>query len=169
MLRDLAMLKQRFTQLMETLRTAYLPLLTGTSRDKRVESLLLHFLDDTLREEFYRLVREIMRIYDILSPDEYLRSYIDDYELAAEMYALLREKFDNRAILDREFSRKTARLVQEHTHSSPIRTTREIYEIDEHLLKKLAENHESDTEQVFNLVNLLEGIDGTRMRFIYGR
>jgi hypothetical protein len=43
-----------------------------------------------------------------------------------------------------------------------IRSSREIYEIDEHLLKKLAENHESDTEQVFNLVNLLENIDGTR-------
>jgi type I restriction enzyme R subunit len=140
--------------------------LTGSTRDKRVEALLLHFLDDTLREEFYQVVREILKIYDILSPDEYLRPYIDDYELAAEMYALLREKYDNRPILDREFSRKTAELVREHTQSSPIRSTREIYEINEHLLKKLEENRESDTEHVFNLVNLLERIDGVREPYL---
>jgi len=55
-------------------------------------------------------------------------------------------------IIDKEFTRKTAKLVQKHTKTEKIKSTLDIYEINEHTLKKLEESNASDTEKVFNLL-----------------
>ena len=67
-------------------------------------------------------------------------------------------------MVDKEFTRKTAKLVQEHTDSGKIKSTLEVYEINEKTLKKLEEDSSSDTEKIFNLlrsigVTISKGVD----------
>jgi len=57
--------------------------------------------------------------------------------------------------IDRDFARKTARLVQEQTRGSPIHEPGEIYEIREDTLDALAASDEPDTIKVFNLLKVL--------------
>jgi type I restriction enzyme R subunit len=68
------------------------------------------------------------------------------------MYNILKEAYDPNIIIDREFTRKTAQLVRDNTKCGEIKSSLEIYEINEHTLRKLQESNASDTEKVFNLL-----------------
>jgi len=151
-LHDIAVLKERFGGMMREAKADYLSLVKQGGRDKAVEALLNHFMDEEKRHGFYAFFRELSDIYEILSPDAFLRPYVEDYETLARMYRILREAFEPGAIVDREFFRKTAKLVQERTKSGDIRDALEIYEINEETLRKIQKSKASDTEKVFNLL-----------------
>lgn len=158
---DLEILKTRFTELMDEAKRRYLILITGKSQDKAVEVILNHFMDEEARHEYYSFYKELSSIYEILSPDAFLRPYVEDYETLSRIYKILREAFDPGIPIDKDFLRKTAKLVQEHTKSGVIQPTLDIYEINEETLKKIEESKASDTEKIFNL---LKGIVGTVTR-----
>jgi type I restriction enzyme R subunit len=153
---DMNVLKERFSTLIKEARENYLALTKGKSQDKAVEALLEYFKDEERRHEYYQFFKEISAIYDVLSPDAFLRPFIADYETLSRMYRILKEAYEPGISVDREFSRKTARLVQEHTKSGAIKAALDIYEIDEHTLKKIEESKASDTEKVFNLLKSIE-------------
>ena len=48
--------------------------------DKAVETLLEHFKDEEVKREFYKFFREVFDIYEMISPDAFLRPYINDIE-----------------------------------------------------------------------------------------
>ena len=54
-------------------RTKYLPIPQGKSGDKAVEAVLEHFRDKESAQEFYAFFRELEELYEILSPDAFLR------------------------------------------------------------------------------------------------
>ena len=153
---DIEVLKGRFLQLIADARRKYLILIDGRTQDKAVESVLGHFMDEEIRHEYYQFFRDVSTIYDILSPDAFLRPYIEDMETLARMYRILREAYEPDILLDREFSRKTARLVQEHTRTGEIKSTLDIYEIGEDTLRRIEESAASDTEKVFNLIKSIQ-------------
>ena len=158
---DLEVLKTRFTELMDEAKSRYLKLITGKSQDKAVEAILNHFMDEQIRHEYYSFYKELSSIYEILSPDAFLRPYVEDYDTLSRIYKILREAFDPGTPIDKDFLRKTAKLVQQHTKSGVIQPTLDIYEINEETLRKIEESKASDTEKIFNL---LKGIVGTVTR-----
>jgi type I restriction enzyme R subunit len=148
---DIDVLKARFTQLMAQEAQQYLGLARGKTRDKAVEAVLEYFLNEEIRHTFYAFFHELSDIYEILSPDSFLRPYIDDVDKLAKMYRMVRENFDPGISVDREFSRKVARLVQDHTVSSEIGEPGEIYEINDKVIRFIEGQPVSDIEKVFNL------------------
>ena len=46
-------------------------------------------------------------------------------------------------MVDKEFTRKTAKLVQEYTSSGPIRSSLDIYEINGDTIKKIEEDEKN--------------------------
>lgn len=149
---DINILKHRFTELMKKSESDYLNIVRKHEKDKAVESLLKNFSDENLRQEFYSFFKELSDIYEIISPDAFLRPYIENYNTLIRIYRILREAYDSGILVDREFTRKTAKLVQEHTHSGEIKPSLDIYQIDGDTLRKLEEDNASDTEKVFNLL-----------------
>lgn len=149
---DIQVLKERFTTLIQQGQTTYLALIKGKTKDKAVEALLTYFRDEQTRQDFYAFFHELSDIYEILSPDAFLRSYIESFDTIARIYKILKEAYEPGIITDKEFARKTAKLVQEHTKSGVIKSTIDIYEIDEHTLKKLEKETATDTEKIFNLL-----------------
>jgi type I restriction enzyme R subunit len=154
--KDIEILKQRFSDMIKIARTNYLTLIKGKTKDKAVEAVLDYFRNDKARQEFYEFFKEISAIYEILSPDSFLRPFIDDFDTLARMFKIVLEAYEPGVIIDREFTRKTAKLVQEKTKSEQIKSTLDVYEINEKTLRKLEEESTSDTEKVFNLLRSLD-------------
>jgi len=149
---DIELLKHRFEELIVQAKTTYLTLIKGKTKDKAVEAILQEFRDNEKRQKFYEFFKEIADIYEIISPDAFLRPHMKYYDTLARMFRILREAYEPGTMVDKEFTRKTAKLVQEHTKSGQIKTTLEVYEIDEKTIKKIEEDNATDTEKVFNLL-----------------
>jgi type I restriction enzyme R subunit len=149
---DVDFLKDRFKELMDIAKKEYLTIIKGKTRDKAIEAVLEYFRDEDKRQDYYEFFSEISDIYEIISPDKFLRPYIEDFDTLTRMYKILREAYDLGIVIDKEFARKTAKLVQEHTRSSSIKDTLDIYEIDENTIKRIEEDNATDTEKIFNLM-----------------
>jgi len=148
----LDILKARFHERIAKGQSEYLPPIKGKTTDKAAEAALELFRDENKRQEYYGYFRELEDLYEILSPDPFLREFINDYQKLADLYALLRSAYDNQGITDRELARKTAHLVQEYTQAGVIHEAVAIQEITPRTLKKIAESSQSDTVKVFNLL-----------------
>jgi len=154
--RDITVLKESFTEFMTDAGDSYLKLVENRNRDKAVEAVLEYFRNEEERHEYYEFFKEISDIYDILSPDRFLRPYVEDFETLARMYKILKEAYEPGISIDKEFSRKTAKLVQRYTKSGKIKSGLEVYEINENTLRKIKESRTSDTEKIFNLLKSIE-------------
>jgi len=145
-------LKRRFRELMEKGIAEYLSLQRGKSGDKAVEAVLEHFRDRERREEFYRFFQELEELYEILSPDPFLRPFLVDYQELVRMYKLVKEAFEPGSPVDRAFLRKTAEIVQEHTHTPGVGELGPVYALDSRALEKLTQADVPETVRVFNLI-----------------
>ncbi|MDM7325058.1 MAG: HsdR family type I site-specific deoxyribonuclease [Thermus sp.] len=149
-------LRERFGALMEEGRRKY-----GTGKasvaedDKLAEEVLLRFRDKELREAFYRYFRELEEVYEILSPDPFLRPYLEDYQRLVEMYRLLRSAYEPRVLVDKSFLRKTAAIVQKHSHTGAVREPQTTYQLGPQALLALLREEKPETVKVFNLLKEL--------------
>jgi type I restriction enzyme R subunit len=148
-------LKERFESLMAEGREKYLPLVKDKVADKAAEAVLEYFRDKEKRHEFYQYFKELQDIYEILSPDPFLRPFMPDYEELARMYRMLRANYEPGISIDREFLRKTARLVQEHTDAVFSGQPTKFYKLDEETLEKILNDNKPDTVKVFNLLKAI--------------
>jgi len=152
----LDVLKERFEELMKRGRLEYLPLLKGEcDADKVAEAILEHFRDREKRETFYANIRELQEVYEILSPDPFLRPYLEDYTNLVEMYRLLRSAYDPHLPLDKSFLRKTAEIVRQHTTTTEVREPTATYEVGPAKLMELLRQDKPETVKVFNLLKAL--------------
>lgn len=152
----LDVLKDRFVALMDQGRSKYLPILAGKTGDKAVEAVLEYFRDKETRHEFYEYCRELQEVYEIISPDAFLRPYMTDYEELARMYHVVRANYERGVLVDKSFLRKTAKLVQEHTQTGEIRDPEDVYKLNAATLEKLASAEKPDTVKIFNLLKALD-------------
>ncbi|MDE1871211.1 MAG: HsdR family type I site-specific deoxyribonuclease [Candidatus Micrarchaeota archaeon] len=157
-IKDIEVLKDKFKSLMEHDAKTYLSIIKGKTQDKAVEAILNHFKNEVRRKDFYEFYNELSNIYEIVSPDSFLRDYIEDYDTLSRMVKILKEAYEPGIVIDREFSRKTAKLVQEHTKVGQIKSSLDVYEINQDTIKKLEKNQASDTEKVFNLLKSIEKV-----------
>jgi len=145
-------LRVRFADMMSRGRQEYLGLIAGKRADKAAEAALEEFRDEEKRQAYYRFFRELEALYEILSPDPSLRGFLEDYNGLADLYALLRSAYEGGKPIDRELARKTAYLVQKHTHGGRIRGAMTIYEITPKSLEQISQCDQPKTIKVFNLL-----------------
>lgn len=148
-------LQRRFAELLAQGRQDYLGIGRGLHADKEVEAIVEHFRDEDQRTALQEYVSEVENLFEIISPDAFLRPYLDDYDAIMRIYAIVREAFYPGIDVDRSFLRKTAELVQEHTTASPIRGISGIHKLTEETLEQLTLMDTPDTVKVVNLVKLL--------------
>ncbi len=107
---------------------AYLPFTKGWD-DKAKERAIEHFEDKDKREVFFKFFRGLQNLYDILSPDAFLREFIADYQALATLYGLIRTAYSDRIYVDKELTAKTQELLQEHTESNPFEVPGAVYQV----------------------------------------
>ncbi|MEZ6131160.1 MAG: HsdR family type I site-specific deoxyribonuclease [Planctomycetaceae bacterium] len=152
----LAVLKKRFEDQMQVGRQQYLTLTKGHKGDKAVEALLEHFRDKEPREEFYNYFRELEELHEIISPDPFMRPFITDFTELASMYELVRGAYDRGISMDKEFMRKTAKLVRKNTQTSGIQEPTKLQKLNAEMLQAIADGDEPDTVKVFNLLKAID-------------
>jgi type I restriction enzyme R subunit len=151
-------LHKRFVALMAQGREEFLGVGKDLHADKQVEAIVEHFRDEGRRTALQEFVSELENLFEIISPDAFLRPYLDEYDALMRIYAIVREAFYPGLDVDRSFLRKTAELVQTHTSASPIGVTNEIHKLTPDTLDHLMLKDTPDTVKVVNLVKLLHDL-----------
>jgi type I restriction enzyme R subunit len=152
-IQNIDVLKDRFTLLMREQAGEYLPLTKGWD-DKAKEGAIDYFAEKKKREEFFRVFRQIQNLYDILSPDAFLRPYIEEYQALAELYGLIRNAYSPRPYVDTELTAKTRDLLHQHTGSS-MELPGTIHQLGAKELEALRQSGVADTTKVLNLRKIL--------------
>lgn len=153
--KDIALLKERFVQKLTSDTEPYFELLVGPFDDRLAGVLIEHFRDEETRKAFFKLYNEIEMLYEIISPDAFLRPYVDRFITLSSMYQIVRNAFTKDLRIDREFQKKTAGLVQEHIQSSPIKLGTEVVEIDEKGISLIKDRQQSGEVRVINLIKTI--------------
>lgn len=156
-IRNLDVLRELFRTMMTEQARAYLPLTRGMD-DKAKERAVVAMQDKEQREAFFTFFRQLQSLYDILSPDIFLRPFIENYNALAVLYSWVRQAYSDRVYVDREFTRKTKELLQQHTASGVLEPPTVVYEIGQQQLAALRESSAADTVKVLNLRKLLAGL-----------
>ena len=155
--KDIALLKQLFKAKMESKAPAYLALVTRDFNDKDVDNLIEHFRDKERRKEFFKEYKEIEMLYEIISPDAFLRPFIDDYRTLSSIYAVVRNAYAKMVYVDRAFQAKTNDLVRTHIGATMAADKRaEFVAIDKSTIETIKESQKGDATKVINLVKSIE-------------
>jgi type I restriction enzyme R subunit len=156
--KDIQLLKHLFKAKMEENVPPYLQLIKYSFNDKDTDNLIAYFRDKSRRKEFFKLYKEVEMLYEIISPDKFLRPYIDNYTTLSAIYQIVRNAYTRRVQVDREFQRKTNELIQNKIGMSNLQQVNEFFEINEETIKKIQDTQENDNTRVINLVKSIEKI-----------
>jgi type I restriction enzyme, R subunit len=154
--KDLGLLKVLFKNKMEQKVPPYLQLVWRGFDDKDVDRLIEHFRDKERRKEFFKEFKELEMLYEIISPDAFLRPYIEPYTSIASIYAVVANAYGRRIQIDRAFQRKTNELVQKHVTSSPIAAVTDFVAITAETIDLIRESEGGDDTKVINLIKSIE-------------
>jgi type I restriction enzyme, R subunit len=156
--KDLALLKGLFRNKMEQQAPAYLALMQHNFNDRDVDNLIEHFRDPERRKAFFKEYKEIEMLYEIISPDAFLRPFIADYGTLSGIYQVVRKAYARRVNVDRDFQGKTNSLVQEHIGSYGVGNLDNLVAIDAATIELIKNRDEGDGTKVVNLVKSIEKI-----------
>ena len=150
--KDLKLLKVLFKNKMESKAPEVLGLIARNFDDKDVDALIEHFRDPERRKAFFKEYKEIEMLYEIISPDAFLRPFISDYGTLSAIYAVVRKAYAKRVMVDRDFQRKTSALVQRHIGTSYILPVEDTLKINEDTVKYIVDKKGGDNSKVINLI-----------------
>ena len=154
--KDLALLKGLFQSKMEQRASVYLGLLQSNFDDRDVERLIEHFRDPERRKAFFREFKEIEMLYEIISPDAFLRPFMEAYGTLSHMYRVVAKAYTRTVQVDRDFQSKTEALVQAHVDSYGLGALGRLVKLDEDAIEAIKQGQEGEGTKVINLVKSIE-------------
>jgi type I restriction enzyme R subunit len=154
--KDIGLLKQLFKAKMESKAKAYLALVTQNFNDKDVDNLIEHFRDKDRRKEFFKEYKEIEMLYEIISPDAFLRPFLDDYATLSSIYAVVRKAYAKTVYIDKAFQRKTNELVQKHIDSTVMEQGDKFVKLDHATIDAIKKSEKGKAVKVINLIKSIE-------------
>lgn len=155
-IKDLALLKSLFKSKMEEKVPAYIELIDHNFDDRDVDSLIEHFRDKERRKAFFKEYKEIEMLYEIISPDKFLRPYLSDYATLSGIYEVVRKAYAKRVQTDREFLRKTNALVQQHIDTEKLSSVTDLVEINKDTIDLIEQQQGGENTKVINLIKSIE-------------
>lgn len=149
-IQNIEVLKTRFVILMEQ-SGPFLELCSGRIDDKALERAIAVFEDKDRRESFYKLFQELETLYEIISPDVFLRPYIEDYGKLSALYQIVINAFSRKVALIRDLMKKTEDLVKRTAIGTGLDSVMKPVKIDENTLNALKTADDGDPPKVINL------------------
>jgi type I restriction enzyme R subunit len=150
-IQNIDVLKHRFGSLMDEHAPPYLALCSGPIDDKAVEKAIEIFEDKDRREAFYKLFRELEMLYEIISPDVFLRPHIENYGKLSMLYELVTNAFSKKVALIRDLMKKTEELVKRTAVGTGFETAMKLVKIDENTVNALKTEKGGEPPKVINL------------------
>ncbi len=152
-LTNIKALKKRFKELIEQARKV-LAKINIRDEKNRLNNIIEYFFDEDKRKAFIKLYKEIERMYEVLSPDEFLRDYMKDYRLVLQIYQIIYNAFNpeaERKRIYRQTLRKTEKLIREEVELRTIAYSLPIYEITRDIANQIRVKKTSKKVKVINL------------------
>jgi type I restriction enzyme R subunit len=154
--KDIKLLKILFQNKMQAISPDYLGLIEQQFNDKDVDALIEHFRDPERRKKFFKEYKEIEMLYEIISPDAFLRPFIDDYTTLSAIYLVVRKAYSIGITADREFQRKTNALVQNHISTLGVERALNPITINGNTIELIKMRNKRKRTTVINLVKSIE-------------
>jgi len=155
-IKDIQLLKTLFSSKMEKVAPIYIKLIQNNFTDKDTDNLIGYFREKNRRKEFFKEFKEIEMLYEIISPDLFLRPFINDYKTLSAIYAIVRNAYAKRVYVDKEFQSKTNQLIQENIGVYSVDSSNEFVEINEKVVQKIKDSKQSDNVKIINLIKTIE-------------
>lgn len=152
-IKNIDTLRMLFKAYMEDVAKPYLALAQGWD-DKSKERAIEYFADKEVRDGFFRFFKQVQNIYDILSPDPFLRPYIKDYQDLARLYGLIRNSYSD-LYVDKELTDKTKELLRQQTTGGDIEPPCAIHKLGPNELAAIKRNGTSDRTKILNLRKII--------------
>jgi len=150
-LTDLTVLKEKFVELMKDAQQ-YLDIVEKGIDDKTLSLISERFVDTKEREKFFKLFRQIEDIYEILSPDVFLRDYLEAYKSLGQLYKIVQYNFrPKEADIYRDLRNKTKELIRKHVNLQAIVDNLPAYKIDEKVIEAVERDRLPEKAKVVNL------------------
>jgi len=150
--KDIALLKQLFKAKMESKAPPHLALVTPRFDDRDVDNLIEHFRDKDKRKEFFKEYKEIEMLYEIISPDAFLRPFIEPYTTLSAIYSVVRNAYAKNVYVDKAFQKKTNELVQNYIDTDKIGDVSSFVALDSNTLYLIKNRASGDGTKVINLI-----------------
>jgi type I restriction enzyme, R subunit len=150
---DLETLKGRFVTLLAETQVILAPT-DPHNPSGRTGRLIEHFWEEQAREAFFLQFKELQMAYEVLSPDPFLRDFIDAYADIADIYTTVRSYFanqDDSRRLQAELLNKTEELIQEHVQVYSVAEPLPLYPIDRNIADVIAQDKIGERVKVINL------------------
>jgi type I restriction enzyme R subunit len=167
-IQNIDVLKDLFARMLRETAPPYLRLARGWD-DRAKDRAIEHFADRAARDEFFAFFQRLQNLYDILSPDAFLRPFIEDYHALAELFGLIRNAYGDRVYVDRELTAKTRELLRRRTTSERLELPGAIHQLGPRELAALKQATSSDNTKVLNLRKILTATvekEGTAKPFL---
>lgn len=139
---------------MENTAPEYLPLTRGWN-DKAKERAAAHFADKDLREKFFKFVRQLQFLYEILSPDPFLHPFMENYKAIIRLYGTIRAAYNTSPYIDIELTAKTKELVRRNVEVGELEMPGAIHELNAQQLEQFRLLCTTDTVKFLNLSKAL--------------
>jgi type I restriction enzyme R subunit len=148
---DIGDLKNTFKKLIQQAKP-YTKLLHKKIDDKTISNISEKFADPKERKRYFKLFKQIQDVYEILSPDKFLRDYLKDYQSLVTLYKLIRNIFKPKEKEEyKDLLGKTRILVRQKVNLSQIVKKLPVYKIDGDIIETLKKDKSSDKSKVVNL------------------
>jgi len=95
-------------------------------------------------------------LYEIISPDMFLRPFIENYATLSGIYEVVRNAYTRRVYVDRGFQKKTNELVQKHIGAIMAPTDVEYVIIDRSTIETIKLKAEGNATKVINLIKVIQ-------------
>ena len=129
----------------------YLALCSGPVDDKTLEKAIEVFEDKERREAFYKLFKELEMLYEIISPDVFLRPHIENYGKLSLLYQIVTNAFSKKVALIKDLMRKTEDLVKKTANGTSSESAMKVVRIDENTVEALKTEKGGEPPKVINL------------------
>ncbi|MBU0458370.1 HsdR family type I site-specific deoxyribonuclease [Patescibacteria group bacterium] len=154
---NLDVLMARFKELIGSKGKEYLESSGGGTNDEKLEKLLYDvFLDKEKRQAFVDFFKELESLYEILSPSAELRDYVEEYNLLADLYVMLRNAYGVKTNFFEGIAHKTEELVRKNATVHGLDKLTKAVEFDVETLASLKKKKGSETAKVINLIRSLQ-------------
>ena len=86
---------------------------------------------------FFKFLRQLQPLYDILSPDAFLEPFMENYKALVKLHGTIRNAYSDNPYVDKELTAKTKELLYQNISISDLEMPGVIYELGAEELAKL--------------------------------
>jgi len=150
-IKNIDVLKERFASLMENEANEYLKLCKGKINDKKVELAKEYFADKEKRKQFFDFYKELQRLYEIISPDQFLHKYIENYKALSSLYLVIKNAFSLKPQISYDFMEKTELLVRDNVETYMKDLNKDVM-LNEDVINSIKKSKDKSSAKVINLI-----------------